>query len=167
MPIWEFRRPRPLLVMSRQDWRRLIIELRQRGRAGGRESGAFLLGKRGSSRSTVTRVVYLDDLDPHCLNGGISLDGLAYSKLWDLCEKEGMVVVGDVHTHPGAGVRQSAIDADNPMVSQRGHVALIVPHLAMREVTPSDVGVHEYRGEDGWITWLGKHAAKRLVLKHP
>jgi hypothetical protein len=77
----------------------MTSELGQR-RRGSRESGAFLLADRAGDRRTVTRVVYLDDLDPTCLTGDIEFDGLAYSKLWDICDTEQRFVIGDVHTHP-------------------------------------------------------------------
>ena len=48
--------------MRRADWDAMIAELGRRGRAA--ESGAFLLADRDGDRRTVTRVVYLDDLDP-------------------------------------------------------------------------------------------------------
>ncbi len=106
----------------------------------------------------MTRVVYLDDLDPNCLTGGIAFEGLAYSKLWDICNAEHRVVVGDVHTHPRRWVHQSSMDADNPMVAQKGHVALILPDFARRPVAPDEVGVHRYDGR-GWQTWTGHHGA--------
>jgi proteasome lid subunit RPN8/RPN11 len=149
--------------MRRSDWNTMIAELGRRGE-GRRESGAFLLRDRNGDPRTVTRVVYLDDLDPNCLTGGIELHGLAYSKLWDICDAERRQVVGDVHTHPGPSVRQSAIDAANPMIAQAGHVAVIVPHLAQRPVSARDVGLHRYDGE-GWQTWTGKAAARRLLIR--
>jgi len=141
----------------------MVKELGRRGR-GNRESGAFLLGDRSGDRRTVTRVVYLDDLDPNCLQGGIEFDGLAYSKLWDLCDAEQRVVIGDVHTHPKQWVGQSGIDAENPMVAQNGHVAVIVPNYATRPVQGSDAGVHRYDGR-GWSSWTDKDAAKRLFIR--
>lgn len=164
MTTWEFSRHRPLLSFSRGTWLALIAELRRRGK-GHRESGAFLLGRARRKRHKVTRVVYLDDLDPHCLQGGIRFDGLAYSRLWDICEEHRLVVLGDVHTHPGDFVHQSAIDAENPMIAQRGHVAIIVPYLATRSVEPCDLGVHRYEGTDGWTTWVGAAAAERVVVR--
>jgi proteasome lid subunit RPN8/RPN11 len=163
MTIWGSRGRDVLLAFTRRMWHELMAELRRRG-DGRRESGAFLLARVVGDRRKVARVIYLDDLDPNCLNGGIKLQGLAYSKLWDICAEAGLLVVGDVHTHPGSWVNQSSIDADNPMVAQRGHVALIVPYLASRHVAPKDVGVHLYQGEDGWTTWTGYAAAKRLKV---
>jgi proteasome lid subunit RPN8/RPN11 len=163
MTIWGFRGRRALLRMRRRDWESMISELGRR-RRGSREAGAFLLADRSGDRRTVTRVVYLDDLDPACLTGGIEFDGLAYSKLWDICDAEQRVVIGDVHTHPGQGVHQSGIDAQNPMVAQKGHVALIVPEFATRAVQPDQVGVHRYDGR-GWQTWTGKDAARRLFIR--
>jgi len=149
--------------MRRCNWESMITELGRRGH-GTRESGAFLLADRSGDRRTVTRVVYLDDLDPTCLTGGIEFDGLAYSKLWDICDAEQRVVTADVHTHPGPGIHQSSIDAENPMVAQKGHVALIIPDFAMRAVHPGEVGVHRYDGR-GWQPWTGKDAARRLFIR--
>ena len=162
MTIWAYRRRDALLRMRRSAWDAMIAELGRRGQ-GRRESGAFLLADRHGDPTTVTRVVYLDDLDPNCLTGGISFDGLAYSKLWDICDAEHRRVIGDVDTHPGGGVRQSPIDAANPMLAQAGHVALIVPHLAMRATKPRTVGVHRYDGE-GWETWTGRQAERHLLI---
>jgi proteasome lid subunit RPN8/RPN11 len=163
MTIWAFRGREALLRMRRSDWESMIAELRRRG-GGRRESGAFLLCDRAGDRRTVTRVVYYDDLDPTCLTGSIEFDGLAYSKLWDICTSETRRVVGDVHTHPAAWVGQSTIDAANPMIAQDGDVALIVPHYATRRVNPDEVGLHRYDGRS-WQNWTGKDAARRLYIR--
>lgn len=164
MSIWGSRGRDALLRIRRSDWLALIGELGRRG-DGQRESGAFLLGARGGDRRTVTTIVYLDDLDPNCLRGGIQFDGRAFSKLWDICDAQALVVLGDVHTHPGTWVHQSDIDAANPMVARNGHVALIVPRLATNPVVPEEVGVHRYGGADGWTTWTGADAAARLFVR--
>jgi hypothetical protein len=130
----------------------------------GANRAPFLLSDHTGEPRTVTRVVYLDDLDPNCLTGGIEFDGLAYSKLWDICDAERRRVIGDVHTHPGPGVRQSGIDAANPMIAQAGHIAVIVPHFAQRSADGRDVGVNRYEG-NGWQTWTGKAAARRLLIR--
>ncbi|MCY4107699.1 MAG: hypothetical protein OXG11_01565 [Chloroflexi bacterium] len=148
--------------MKRKQWRVLIKELSRRGE-GRRESGAFLMAPR-SKKSLVTRIEYYDDLDPRCLTGNIHFHGLAFSKLWDICEIENLVVVADVHTHPGAFVHQSTIDAENPMVARVGHIALIVPHLATRSVSPRQLGVHQYLGDEGWTSWFGREAAARIGI---
>jgi proteasome lid subunit RPN8/RPN11 len=163
MTIWARRGPNALLRIRRRPWRAMLTELKKRGR-GHRESGAFLLGDRGGDGRTVTRVVFLDDLDPNCLTGGISLEGFAYSKLWDICDAEEKVVIGDVHTHPGGEVRQSSIDAANPMLAMEGHIALIVPNFASDLVDAAEVGVHRYDGV-GWRTWRGVDAAQRLFIR--
>ncbi|MEK6251646.1 MAG: hypothetical protein AABM43_06850 [Actinomycetota bacterium] len=145
----------------------MIEELGRRGE-GRREAGAFLLAPRKGERRRVSRIVYLDDLDPHCLVGSIHLNGDAYSALWSLCDRDQLRVIADIHTHPGKGVRQSAIDMDNPMVARRGHLALIAPDLATRPISPRELGVHEYLAEDGWSSRFGRKA-RRLVYvgRHP
>ncbi len=163
MTIWGFRGRKALLRMRRADWQSMIGELGRRAQ-GMRESGAFLLGDRGGDGRTVTAVVYLDDLDPNCLQGGIEFNGLAYSKLWDICDSTARRVIGDVHCHPGRSVQQSSIDAANPMIAQAGHVALIVPTFAQNPVHAHEVGVHRYDGRV-WETWTGNAAARRLFIR--
>lgn len=151
--------------MRSREWRVALAELRRRGHEQ-HEAGAFLLASKTGDKRRVVRVVYLDDLDPTCLKGGgIHLDGRAYARLWDICEEENLLVVGDIHTHPGEFVHQSSIDAANPMVARDGHVAVIVPYLATRPVSPHHVGVHRYAGAAGWTTWTGREAARRLFVR--
>ena len=151
------------LRFKRRQWRGLIKELGRRG-DGRREAGAFLLAPSGD-KTRVSRIEYFDDLDPNCLTGNIHFDGPAFSKLWDICEQQGLVVTADIHTHPGRSVRQSTIDVENPMVARAGHIALIVPHLAARAVRPGQVGMHRYEGNDGWTSWFGKEATARLSVR--
>jgi proteasome lid subunit RPN8/RPN11 len=132
-------------------------------RGAGVESGAFLLGDRTGDGRTVTQVIYLDDLDPTCLTGAISMNGLAYSALWDICDTNYRRVIGDVHTHPGRFVRQSSIDQANPMVAKPGHVAIILPDFARYPVSAKEVGLHRYTG-DGWDSWTGTAARHRLHI---
>ncbi|GAB2682251.1 hypothetical protein GCM10009743_68120 [Kribbella swartbergensis] len=111
-------------------------------------------------------VAYYDDLDPACLTGGISFAGTGYGRLWALCRDGGLTVVADIHTHPGAVVRQSHIDATNPMISHPGHVAIIVPDLG-RSPNPDLAGVHVYAGGDRWISYLGKNNRSVLNINGP
>lgn len=94
--------------------------------------------------------VLFDDLDPSCLTGGISMQGVAFSRLWDMCDEQSLTVIADVHTHPGPGVCQSHIDAANPMIAQPGHVALIIPNYAHAVRPAPRIGVHIYRGSRRW-----------------
>jgi hypothetical protein len=144
-------------------WSEIFAELRDRG-AGRRESGAFLLTPRESDGRTVTGVVYYDDLDPDCLTGGISFRGNAYGRLWSICDARNLRVAGDAHTHPGRGVSQSSVDQQNPMVARAGHIALIVPSFANGRIRPADLGVHEYRGSEGWRSAYGDTAARLVYV---
>ena len=155
----------PLVEIAIDLWDELLAELGRRGLDGKRESGAFLLGNRRRNKRKVSRVAYFDDLDPECLVGNIHLRAPAYSALWDFCELTGLVVVGDVHTHPGAGVAQSSIDQSNPMVASTGHIALIVPHYGTRIVGPREIGVHEYLGDAGWNSRVGPAAEITLRIR--
>lgn len=137
--------------IPRVDWSRMVEELAARGE-GRRESGAFLLGPRRGQRPKVTRIVYFDDLEPGSLNGAVHLTTSAYTALWAVCREYNVEVLADVHTHPGAHIRQSHIDKENPLVAQRGHLAIIIPHYAQRPSRLRDVGTYEYGGESGWET---------------
>ena len=102
--------PRHRLSCSWLLWRRLLAGLRARGLNGKRESGAFLLGTRLRGRARVVSFVLYDDLDPGCLNTGIvRFDGRYFGALWDICQARGLVVVADVHTHPGDSSRATQI----------------------------------------------------------
>jgi proteasome lid subunit RPN8/RPN11 len=92
-----------------------------------------------------------DEIDPNCLQGAILFDGSKMDAVWQICERLGMQVVADVHTHPGAWHGQSGTDKANPMIPERGHVALIVPNFADRDYMPGEIGIHEYHGLDGWL----------------
>ena len=145
------------ITISYLLWFRLMGRLRRRGR-GVRESGAFLLGKIGAQK--VSEFICYDDLDPHALDTGIiDFDGAGYGPLWERCERRKMHVLADVHTHPGAWTGQSGSDRAYPMISQPGHVALIVPHYATRKgQTSKGVGVHEYLGDHEWKS--GRNATR-------
>ena len=112
----------------------------------------------------ITRFVFYDDLDKQCLDTGIVVfNGAAYGKLWDLCRATGLMVVADIHTHPGLA-RQSYIDQRNPMIAQSGHAAILVPNFAQRVFKASELGVYEYQGNHRWKEFIGKNAARYLYI---
>jgi len=142
-------------------WRIGLEELCRRG-DGRHESGAFLLGTRTGSgsyvRRRVTRFVYYDDLDPHCLDTGVVVfQALGFGPLWQLCRETGLTVVADVHTHPGVA-RQSDADRRHPMIATSGHIALIVPDFAQKVVNPNELGLYEYAGAHQWRDHSGDRA---------
>jgi proteasome lid subunit RPN8/RPN11 len=158
------RRPPALLAIDHGLWADITAELASRG-AGVRESGAFLLGYIEPHRPReVLSVVYYDDLDADCLTGGISFDGAAYGRLWDICGEHDLRVVADVHTHPGGSVSQSTTDRDHPMIARAEHVGLIVPDYAEHPIAASEVGIHQYHGDGKWTSWLGRDTEKRLLI---
>jgi hypothetical protein len=145
-------------------WEVLLRGLRERG-AGVRESGAFLLGAEDRVERTATSFVLYDDLDPNCLNEGyVRFDGRYYGRLWELCNRDSLGVVADVHTHP-YGPGQSHSDKTHPMVSIPGHIALIVPNFAQGVILAKDVGVYVYRGQHRWTAYRGHRASKVLSIE--
>lgn len=138
----------PDLAISAFLWRELLQGLRARG-GGSRESGAFLLGAVGEQRR-VSVIVFYDEIDPAAFDTGIiQIDGGCMADLWRICRERGLVVVADVHTHPG-GAGQSESDRLHPIIAEPGHVALIVPNFAMEPVNLWEVGLYRYLGAFRW-----------------
>ena len=140
------------IKINRLFWFKLTRELHRRG-ANERESGAFLLAREKSAK--VVRVVYYDDLDPHCLDRSyIHFSGAGFVKLWQICQKMHLRVVADVHTHPSSWTEQSELDETHPMIPQKGHMALILPNFARSSrLGLHGVGVFEYLGDGKWRPW--------------
>lgn len=127
----------------------MLSELRRRG-GGVREAGGFLLGRREASGARrITGFIAYDDVDPLALRGIIVFDGSKMDRVWALCREQGLEVVADLHTHPG-GYGQSDIDQANPMLPERGHMAMIIPNFADRDYRPGQIGIYEFEGRGTW-----------------
>jgi hypothetical protein len=139
-----------------------MAELHRRGRRR-HESGAFLLGvERGGERHAVD-VIYYDDLDTRAYDSGVCiLHGDAFSRLWEQCRARGLMVVADLHTHPGRAI-QSASDRTNPMVARQGHIAVIVPNFAAAPVNYAELGIYEYQGDHSWHDRSPRSRARRFI----
>ena len=156
---------RPLIEISASLWQEITEELGRRSLGGRREAGVFLLAPTKERTRKVVTAAYFDDLDPECLVGNIHIRASGFSKLWDLCDSESLRVIADIHTHPGTMVSQSSTDRANPMIAREGYLALIVPHYSTRPVQAREVGVHEYRGDQGWASWFGPKAERVLRIR--
>lgn len=144
-------------------WKALIDDLRQRG-FGKRESGAFLLGTMDGDVRRVQAWVPYDELNANALSAGyVRLNTSAFTRLWAICADTCRTVVADVHTHPG-GPHQSRSDRANPMISQAGHFALIVPKFARGHVAPHDVSVNIYLGSKQWASFFTRDAQALIHL---
>lgn len=138
------------ITCSSRTWRWIVGELERRG---GRrhESGVFLLGVECDGRREVTDTVFYDELDPQSYaSGSCILHGDAFATLWTLCRQKKLMVVADVHTHPGAAI-QSTSDKTNPMVARPGHIAIIVPNFAAWPICTDRLGIYEYCGRHEWF----------------
>ena len=93
----------------------------------------------------------------------VSLNAASFATLWEMCCKNSVTVVADIHTHRfGAG--QSPSDCANPMVALPGHVAFIVPHFAQRDVNLYEMGTYVYKGAHTWTNYSGSDVARMLRL---
>ena len=153
------------IKISRLTWIRLVAELYKRGK-GRRESGAFLLGKAGDREMRVEMFICYDDLDPNALSSGVVVfHGSGFSKLWEICEKKGLQVIADVHTHPTANVSQSSIDKKFPMLPVQGHVALILPKYGNTSIwSLAGVGMYLFQGQGRWKSFFHDHPGAPISL---
>jgi proteasome lid subunit RPN8/RPN11 len=144
-------------------WRRLLQQLRKRG-GGKRESGAFLMGKPGSTR--ISRFICYDDLDESALETGIiTFHAAGFVKLWGICAREKLKVLADVHTHPSDWTGQSNSDQTHPMIALSGHIALILPDFARNAKSSlTGAGIYEYLGNHEWKTWSIKSGRVKITL---
>jgi hypothetical protein len=154
------------LIISASLWQDVIRELRIRGQ-GWHESGAFLLGNKNGEDRIVTSVAYYDNIDPKALETGICIvRGVGFSKLWQICRESRVDVLADVHTHGDRHPRQSWTDKENPMISEEGHVAIILPDFARFWGTGlSRAAAYEYVGNYTWnkLCCFGQHAAIKIT----
>lgn len=153
--------PAPLKFAPRV-WSGLMEDMRRRGR-GCREAGAFLLTEADRGDRVVRTWLPYDVLAPESLAYTyVRLESSAFSRLWAWCAEHHVEVVADVHTHP-SGPRQSVSDRAHPMVSLRGHVAIIVPSFAQHNPQPLDCSVNVYLGDQRWLSFLGQDAQKLIL----
>jgi hypothetical protein len=152
-----------LLELPANLWASLIEHLRAQG-AGVRESGGFLLGYKRDGVRIATGFVPYEQLQADALNDDfVALTAASFATLWELCRRDGVSVVADVHTHRfGAG--QSLSDRTNPMVAIAGHIAFIVPRFAQGRVRPQDTRLYLYQGNHAWTAFVGNEVARRVLL---
>lgn len=157
--------PPSTITMPLLLWAALVLDLRKRGQ-GRRESGAFLLGRQDGDRAKVRKFICYDDVDANAYqHGAIAFHAAGYAALWQRCKELKLDLLADIHTHPGADVRQSHIDQRHPMVPIVGHTALIAPFFAHASLwTLIGVGVYEYLGSFKWRTHDVRAAHPRFRL---
>lgn len=154
---------RPRLRIGKPLWSALMSELHRRTRRR-HESGAFLLGPPTEAGRLVTHVIYYDDLDANAYRTGIViLHADAFSRLWAKCAALRLQVVADVHVH-AFSADQSGADRDNPMIAQKGHIALIIPRFAAPPVHLEELGMHEYVGAHFWNDLGGRSVERHLLI---
>jgi proteasome lid subunit RPN8/RPN11 len=152
--------PKPL-EFAPGVWRAVLRDLSIRG-AGCREAGAFLMCRRTVDNVVSTWIPYAE-LDPSSQHYDyVRLEPSAFTRLWDICDKNRLQILADIHTHPFEPV-QSQSDREHPMLSLPGHVALIAPRFARGAVMPKDISFNTYLGNGAWRSYFGEQAAALIV----
>jgi hypothetical protein len=164
---------RPDLICEPAIWEEGVAELARRTLGGRRESGAFLLGEKGSP-CRIHHFVYYDDIDPNALATGIVLiNGRLLGDLWKICREEKLEVVADVHVHPGC-YRQSASDQANPIIPKPTISLSSSPTTPKGPTCPArsgftaiwGIGAGAMKATGGFrlSTWDGTHGFERRNL---
>lgn len=154
----------PPVYVPASLWARTWRGLRDRG-AGRRESAAVWSGTRDDTGERAVDVLFLDDLPgvrAHALQHCVPRSATA--ALFRELRARGHVIVGDVHTHPGAWVDLSLTDQEHPIEYRVGLLAVVIPHFAKGSPDETGVGIHVYRGSGAWETPEGAARASALVI---
>ena len=134
--------------MALSLWLELLAVLEFEGNQE-RETGAFLLGPKRSPN--ITEYKLYTELDPDAFHERhIEFKQNGYVSLWDYCIENNLKVWADIHTHPGKWIEQSLIDKNHPMIAQKGHIALIVPHFGAVHDPLNELGIYQYQGNYKW-----------------
>ena len=114
-------------------------------------------------RPPIVDYVLYDDLDPRSLETGIvRFDGRYFAKLWSICRARKLTIVADIHVHPGSS-GQSDSDRIHPMISEAGHLAIILPNFARAPMPRETIGLFRYTGN---MTWSDVPRAERRDFFH-
>ncbi len=150
------------LIVPRELWDQTWLGLRSRGR-GKVESAAIWGGKRDDVSETAEAVYFLDDLAGHFQHRGYHyVPPKALARLFAQLQRDGRVIVADIHTHPTAWVDLSELDKEHPIEFRPGLHALVLPSYAIPAPSLRLSGVHEYEGDGQWRTLSRKE--KQAVI---
>lgn len=123
------------------------------------EGGGFLYGVRGSAGdSDVVHAFVLPPQIRNTRNYRVPREGVAAASTATL--ERGWVLLGQLHTHPGANVEHSWFDDRNAISSKA--LSLVVPHYgADQSAWPAGIGVHEFQ-RDWWHLLDADQARSRV-----
>lgn len=114
-----------------------------------------------------TRSVVLSAFSPTAVTtwGSFRTDTAANTALTLALARQGLALVGQVHSHPGRGVDHSHGDDEGAVVRFEGFWSVVVPDYAKAGVSLSDCGVHLFCA--GAFHRLTPEAVARRVLVVP
>jgi proteasome lid subunit RPN8/RPN11 len=157
------------IEIAKTLWDQTWDGLKSRG-AGVREAACVWAGRReNAGAATVTDVLFLEDqgdVDSGELHHCTSRQ--ATRALFELLREKGLVIVADVHTHPGCWVNLSHTDRAHPIEYRRGLIAIVLPNFATQTPRIDSIGTHEYVGDGQWRTLTRGEVRRTLnILESP
>jgi len=154
-----------LTFRSAYAFAQIASELYTRSGRGKTESGAFLLGSTSGTVRTVERAIYFDDVDPNAYHpSAITFDTTKIGAVYDLCEKQGLEIVGDIHVHPSTAFL-SPTDAAHPVMAVAGHTGVILPYSG-RYATLEQIAAHTLLPSGDWRSIPRNQIASFLGLRN-
>lgn len=151
--IW--RLPSDLLATS--------ISVMQPHGAHGNEGLALWFGTGDSRCAEVTHVVDVFGAGFRTSPLHLALSATAMASLTDLCERLGVFLVGQIHSHPGLFVDLSDVDRRHGIRSP-DYLSVVCPHYAQRELSGFDAcGVHVF--EPPYFRRLSQEESERRLVK--
>jgi proteasome lid subunit RPN8/RPN11 len=138
------------LVISRELFTATMTGLRDRS-AGWRESAATWAGHVLEERDWIVEQVHFHHELCDDFGGPLSLELSEEAKfaLYQELAKEGLRLIGLVHTHPTGWVDLGEIDQRNQLSSRVGFWSLVVPTYARKPWAVVSMGIH-VRMDNGW-----------------
>lgn len=126
----------------------------------GNEGLVFLAGTQENDQTFFTTVVV-----PKIQNtrGSVFVDAGEYGNCGKVARAAGLVVLAQVHSHPGSCCHHS--DGDDRLIVMpfEGMLSIVVPNYARRLVPVSQWGVHQRHGRT-WYLCRPESVAKYLIV---
>jgi len=133
-------------VMART--REALVTFAESGKSdGGHEGLVFWAGEESNDATEYSAVVVPDATHSQF---GVFVDELAYGRAVREARSQGLVLLAQVHSHPGRDVRHSDGDDDLIVMPFEGMLSLVVPRYGVGWSRLDTAGVHQF--QDGrWV----------------
>jgi hypothetical protein len=97
--------------------------------------------------------------------GGVRLDTRALLKLSEELEKRDLLLLAQIHTHPG-NFGHSMGDEKRALSYRLGYISIVVPNFALNDIRDfSTCYVYEYKGNWKWQLLKSDDVSSRFIIE--